>query len=250
MREPLVAPLAHKADAIAALVRPAVELSPVKAAGGDAGACRFGGVPDVGPGFRWPRHRGLPLMHLLQLDLTVVRDVFGASPLPESGTLNFFYDEVDQPWGIGRSDRWGWRVRYWPAGTPLRPVDVPRYYHRAAPPPVGAEPRLVMTMPSTRSTEIEWLLEPDEIDLYEQTVAGPDRVAHQLLGHPAPIQHDPRDYAAEVAGPGVWLSLLQLDSDERLGWMWGDAGKLHWMIRADHVAARDFSQVWLSLQCC
>jgi len=72
-----------------------------------------------------------------------------------------------------------------------------------------------------------------------------------LLGWPDEIQGDVQIECAQVAGgdPEDWRLLLQVNSVEDAGMMWGDAGMLYFMIRADDLAARRFDRVWLTLQC-
>jgi uncharacterized protein YwqG len=98
----------------------------------------------------------------------------------------------------------------------------------------------------------------------------PDQVIHRLLGHPDPVQgdmqlecqlassgiycgdarsqHDPRA-AALGAGAAEWRLLLQIDSDQDAGMLWGDVGRIYYWIRAQDLAARRLDQAWLILQC-
>jgi uncharacterized protein YwqG len=43
--------------------------------------------------------------------------------------------------------------------------------------------------------------------------------------------------------------LLQLDSDEEAGMMWGDRGMLYFWIPEEALAPRRFGEVWTILQC-
>jgi uncharacterized protein YwqG len=93
---------------------------------------------------------------------------------------------------------------------------------------------------------------------------------HQLLGTATAIQNadmereaqlasnglylghgkvDPKREAALAAGIKDWTLLLQLDSDDAADMMWGDAGRLYFWIRKQDLRARDFSRVWMILQC-
>ena len=46
-----------------------------------------------------------------------------------------------------------------------------------------------------------------------------------------------------------WRLLLQVDSDDAAGMMWGDAGMLYYWIRDDDLAARRFDRAWYVMQC-
>lgn len=46
-----------------------------------------------------------------------------------------------------------------------------------------------------------------------------------------------------------WIILLQLDTDPRPEWMWGDMGVLFFLVHKDAAAKGDFSNVWCILQC-
>jgi uncharacterized protein YwqG len=52
------------------------------------------------------------------------------------------------------------------------------------------------------------------------------------------------------AGAEDWLLLLQVDSDDDAGMMWGDSGRLSFWIRKQDAASNDFTKVWMVLQCC
>jgi uncharacterized protein YwqG len=47
-----------------------------------------------------------------------------------------------------------------------------------------------------------------------------------------------------------WRLLLQIDSDETLDAMWGDAGTVWWMARRDDVAAGRWENGMWNFQCC
>ena len=55
--------------------------------------------------------------------------------------------------------------------------------------------------------------------------------------------------AFERAARDSWRLLLQVDSDEAAGMMWGDSGMLYFWIRDDDLAARRFERVWCVMQC-
>lgn len=68
--------------------------------------------------------------------------------------------------------------------------------------------------------------------------------AHQLLGYPAFIQGDSREYKKLMD----YVLLFQLDSDEHL--MWGDCGIANFFIHPRDLRAKDFSHLAYSWDCC
>jgi uncharacterized protein YwqG len=63
-----------------------------------------------------------------------------------------------------------------------------------------------------------------------------------------PRYHDPKAKELE-SGRNDWILLLQLDSDDDTGMMWGDVGMLYFWIRKSDLIIHDFSNVWMILQC-
>src|SRR5438045_86417 len=79
-----------KAVELAALAEPSFKITTrrVPLAELPLGVSRFGGTPDVWPGFTWPERDGRPLTFLAQLNLEEIR----APGVPDHGWLLFFYD--------------------------------------------------------------------------------------------------------------------------------------------------------------
>jgi len=46
-----------------------------------------------------------------------------------------------------------------------------------------------------------------------------------------------------------WSLLMQVESNEDLGMMWGDMGRLYLWITEEDLKARRFDKTWLILQC-
>lgn len=47
-----------------------------------------------------------------------------------------------------------------------------------------------------------------------------------------------------------WELLLRVDSDENANMMWGDVGRLYYLIRRQDLELRAFEKAWLIFQCC
>lgn len=251
--------LAAHADELIPQLLPSARLLRENASADDVpiGASRMGGDPDLPAGFGWPFRKRLDC--LLQIRLSDVPRHLVPEECPERGMLWFFYDAVGQPWSNDGRDADGTRVLYHPSEDDLRRTPPPRpERHRSN--------RRRVASPCRVRIHEEWTLpEGPEIEevgdldaFFERHHALSARLAdgdqdpeHRLFGHPKSIQGEVIDYAT-TAG---WdrLHLLQLDSDDRRGsspgWMWGDGGRLYFVIRRDDLAARDFTNVEMALQC-
>ena len=267
--------LGRYADELSALVEPSIRLraEPADESALAIGATRLGGRPDLPHGVSWPTFRDAPQSFIAQLDLDELSGLAGAERLPKNGLLSFFYDAGQRVWGFDPEDRGGWHVLYTPAGDALHRTDFPgsldkdaRYDTRVLIPTVE------QTFAPWESSDIESLgLTPAEVSAYGNLVPDPDDTAtHRLLGHPDPIQNDMQlecqlvtsglycgdetgydDPRAAALKPRAtsWRLLLQIDSEEEAGMMWGDVGRLYYWLRRDHLAERRFDETWCILQC-
>jgi len=272
-REQLPAEVAAK---WAELFRPGIRLVP---AGAGPRVGRIGGAPALPEELAWPEWPGRgPLDFLAAVDCAALPREFLSIPLPEAGTLSFFYfdgfrrESDDSPL---LEDVEGSRVVFVPAGVPVVEREAPE----------GLDPypardlfgEVVATAPErehilldqTRISNGESLAEaadgpPDfpGTDVFGELVAaarGGGR-EHQLGGFAAPVQGAvENEIAAEVLGDyrdprrveeaARWVLLAQIDTDDEADMIWGDAGMLYWMIRADDLEAGRFDRARCTLQC-
>ena len=189
--------------------------------------------------------------------------------------LYFFYDAEQSTWGFNPKDKRSWRVLYI-ASVPDMPTevsfpdDVPehaRYSKKLLKPSLGKSiPAPVELVVNSGLPEKQRHLAFDFYGRYSEQ--GPPK--HQLHGHPMPIQgdmqlecqlvsnglycgdetgyNDPRAKELE-AGASDWQLLLQIDTDDDSGMMWGDGGRLYFWIRHDDLRKKNFDAVWMILQC-
>jgi uncharacterized protein YwqG len=106
------------------------------------------------------------------------------------------------------------------------------------------------------------------LELFEAENEG--SIIHKILGHPNQVQGDMQLecqlvsnglYCGDSAGyqdpkrkvlektAGEWRLLLQIDSDEDTGMMWGDSGRIYYWIRDEDLRSKRFDKVWMVLQC-
>ena len=65
---------------------------------------------------------------------------------------------------------------------------------------------------------------------------------------PHALPYSRQEEVAEEA-KARWRLLLQVDSDDAAGLMWGDSGMLYYWIRDDDLAAQRFDRAWCVMQC-
>jgi hypothetical protein len=186
--------------------------------GADAGRSKLGGRPEM-PG-SWPINNGRALTHLASIVLEELPPGPWRQRLPEDGTVVFFADLSfdNEGWGPVDGTDPAIEIVHVPPGTEAAALTPPDEQRDADEVPVVLNERLVgfvpvLTLPPEELFEALGTLDSPDAFLVEL-----DMPTHLLLGEPGYLQADPRE-------PGE-LSLLQLDWDEELGFMYGDAGTI------------------------
>jgi hypothetical protein len=218
----------------------------------------------------------IPLPFLGQLALA---EIYAAAPLPgwpHDGTLVFFCDS--SAWGYDPSARGHCRALFFPPRADLAPAPAPTELPNEARSPLRRlHFRREWTLPTRIiSRELDLSIWSDDAyrGLCQQLMPDSHKkhdTIHRCGGHPQEIQgdmrlecqlvtngiycgdqsgyQDPRRYSLEK-GAADWQLLLQIDSDEkRLGWMWGDSGRVYFWARQQDIAATDFDGSWAVLHC-
>jgi uncharacterized protein YwqG len=269
--------LARVADQLASALTTSLRLKTEAVTEGklEVGRSRLGGTPDLAPGMSWPVCNGVPMAFMAQIPLSEVAAHDPDTRLPRSGMLYFFYEAKEQRSGFDPKDRDNWKVLYHdgdlgllqPAEPPANLPEESRF--RCCPVTFATE----ISVPPYESETVERLrLSDTEGDAYVGLLDALERrePIHRLLGYPEPIQGDMQeecqfasngvylgggDSESEARRPDLrkgitdWQLLLQIDSDDSLGTMWGDAGRIYFWIRTQELKNRDFGKVWLVLQC-
>lgn len=243
------------------------------------GVSKMGGLPDLPRGVDWFRRdsTGVCLSFVCQINFAEVQACSAEGKLPDRGILYFFYDcSMDgMPWGFDPEDADG-KVLYYYDGelSNLARKEAPEDLERDGSVFTSAKIRFeeALDLPDLDSPAGEAIdLSEDEVDAYiemldELTEAG----GNKLLGHADIIQSAMEPECEMVTGrlnrgnsrsrrtdPGEdlderasrWSLLLQVESNEELGMMWGDCGRLYLWIPEDDLAAKNFDASWLILQC-
>ena len=234
---------------------------------------RLGGQPRLPASIGWPDRKGRPLSFIAELDLAALRAVDGPDWLPASGALHLFFDAEEEPWGFDPADRDGWKVLRTDgvaANTRPPPPALPSDRIFA---PVMLSGRSALTYPTTERValppEVGGAFDFEAVHAFMDAELG-DGPRHQVGGFPSPIQGDGMELEAQLASNGIymggpdsytdariaalepgaadWRLLLQIDSDDSAGLMWGDTGTLYVWVREQDARAGDFSRVWMIVQ--
>ena len=165
----------------------------------------------------------MPLDFLAQI---YCLDLPGGLGLPDTGTFFFFYDAEEMPWeGEGEEKRH--------RAVIYTLESLPETVRSSGGRPPFGEVFLTFEQVETFPPDDDSFEENDDKDTVECGAH------HQMLRYPVYIQD-------EDMAPGKIL-LLQLDTDDDTGWMWGDMGMIYFWIAPQELDARNFDDVRLIL---
>lgn len=240
--------LSRIAPAVLELLRPSIRL--VVGEQAEQPVSRLGGRPNLPSDIAWPARRsGDPHSFLAQLDLRGLPICEGL-PIPRTGSLFFFCDAQYLPDPSYQSDvKDGINVIYHPTSLPEHKVRTPprdlnsEYIFES----LAFNPELDLTAPSPDVWEISSLNLDDAessayCDLFTQISTHGDSV-HRMGGYPNQVQY------GKGEPPDDWRLLLQLDSQDEAGMMWGDMGRLYFTIKENHLQLLLFENVSMNWQC-
>jgi uncharacterized protein YwqG len=244
------------------LALPSIRLVP------GTGRSHLGGDAELPQDVDWPQRDGSPLALVAQLFLDELAPHDTEELLPRWGTLAFFYDAEDQPWGFDPADRAGSAVVFVPDGTErdLRTAPGERLGSFALDaraeltlPPFGSDLLAPLELDEREKDAYLDLLQELEGDASNRCLGFPDEIQDDMQLEAQLVTHglyvgDPSGYedprAAELArGAASWRLLFQIDSHEELGMYWGDVGRIYYWIREQDLRSRSFDAAWLILQC-
>ena len=252
------------------------------------GASKFYGTPDLPADFDWPYYKGTdfegvtknrPLAFLTQINLGEAAQYDRTGLLPKTGVLSFFYETVSMEWGFELKSEGYARVYYFPETEVLVPTQLPEETKEWS---VGEQALTFADAVSLLSSfaysrrsgkEVDW-------DTYNELRAefGCDAALHgddhmKMLGYADEIQNE-MEPECELYSRGIdgdvqeelseeeeaelvrnaadhWVLLFQMGTveDDETELMYGDCGLIYFWIRKEDLAARNFDNVRLILQC-
>jgi len=266
--------LSRVSDRIESIAKKSIRMSAGKASA--ASGNRLGGSPNLPQEFDWPTWREVPLPFVAQLDLATLPQTSDL-PLPRTGALFFFYEGGETAWGFTPEDRGSSCVLYSPeplSSFDLRsiPADVEEEFRFKG---VELSPQLELTLPGLEDqalADIEMTSEEREayFNLIMRLQEDEKGSIHRIGGYPDCVQGDPKLEAHLVShglycgdrtgydegkklglrsGAKGWELLLQIDSEDRAGMMWGDVGRIYFLIQRLALEQLQFEKTWLVFQC-
>jgi len=204
--------------------------------------------------------------------------------MPRAGHLFIFYDLLNQGWGFDPKDASGFACLWYEGDAQsLTPRETPALLsslnenggENGPLPSRQLQAKTAFSLPDSSEPAIQALkLSDDEMyALGEMPSSGnieDNDADHRLGGWPDIIQNPMETECALVtagkycgnseaytdpanadirARANQWQFLMQIDTDEQAGFMWGDSGRLYLWIHKDDLAARTFEKAWLIQQC-
>lgn len=229
-----------------------------------------------------------PLAFLAQFDCEELARFDKDGLLPKTGVLSFFYELDSRRWGFDPDDKGCAKVYWFEDKGSLRRAEFPKDLGVNAIDFDYRMPALGITMSAENSYQgySDFLLQRgklienwDEFEAAEKSLGAysqTDENTSKLLGWADTIQGN-MTMACELVSRGYylgdsegWNEVTPLDRQEAEQWsaedwvllfqldtvksgdfelMFGDCGRIYFYIRRDDLAARNFDDIWLVLQC-
>jgi uncharacterized protein YwqG len=238
---------------------------------------KIGGQPVAGKDFKWPKWRDQSMAFIAQIKLSEMPALSRLRRFPLKGFLYVFYDKEQSTWGFDPNDKGSWNIIFEQEHDDLAELPYPqdiedgyRYTEKKL------EQKLIKTYPSLWEDErINALRLTDEQldwcgDFTDSVYCGKPR--HQIGGIASAVQSPEMDLECQLVSHGLycgnasgyldprrkeleknradWILLLQIDTDDDAGFMWGDVGMLYFWIKKDDLEKLNFENVWMIFQCC
>ena len=259
--------LSEHREEIFKTIRPAISIALKQVGQGEIGQSRIGGIPDLPASIPWLKDsiNGEYLCFILQINLADL-PAFPENPFPKQGMLYLFVND-----GENNPEQ----LIFYNGKEPLQPVTLPQdnlfitdWYEDLV--VHCLEFHHILDLPRWATEDYYQLcnrLNLDEEKLADLGTSLSQNSIGKLLGHVSGIGHDPREdaYIVREIDPKLpysykrhgsleltqiqnWCNLLELDSDDSLNLMFGDAGYLQVLIQQQKLQQLDFSSVYVNLE--
>jgi uncharacterized protein YwqG len=240
------------------------------------GQTKIGGKPDLPINISWATEintieQKKSLSFIAQINLSDIAPFDKENLLPSSGILYFFYSAEQEIWGFDPKDKNKFKVIYWNGDfLDLKrtdyPNDLPQYSCFKA---CAVKIKPEFSLPSYEH-QIYQSFSDEELEKFWKEIYIDDNI-NKVLGYADEIQNS-MELECELVTNGIycgdalayndpqikqfelnaekWLLLLQIDSNEENGMMWGDCGRIYFWIKRCDLLNKQFDKSWFCLQCC
>lgn len=252
------------------------------------GVSKIGGLPDLPDTFTWPSETRIkakrqffffgkktsstevrPLSFIAQINFAEIKGLDIDDLLPSGGIAYFFYCSDQDSWGYDPAQKDKFRVLFYDGDSSnLKrinfPSDLPDFGKYK---PCRVEASQATSLPSLELIDNIFKAERD-FQFYEHFEG--HAFINKVLGHADVIQNE-MELECELVSNGLycgnssgfknplaktlepkaknWRLLLQIDSNNEAGMMWGDLGRLFFWIKIEDLIERRFDRMWMILQC-
>lgn len=250
---------------IEATVKPIIKIA-TKKENTSLAQSKFGGHPYLPKTAELPRGAdGKPMKLLAQINFEELPG--GLEEFPEKGLLQFFLAAEDDVMGLDFDDQTNQRnfkvvfyedllpeeqlvmdFSYPDEGEEYFPVsnELSLAFHLEEEAVSVADFRFEQVFMDIDFEEVVKAEKDEETTLWEIYAETIENTGHKIGGYGFFTQMDPRD--GELSGYDTLL--LQIDSEDEAGIMWGDVGVGNFFIKKEDLQNRDFSKVLYNWDCC
>ncbi len=228
--------LSQHQDFIASLVKTVIEIDLLRTET-TSGNSKFGGVPDLPHGFKWPKHEFGPYRFLGQINF---KDIHPKHELlPADGVLSLFVADDENLDRYEETAHWA-RGFYFPPDIKLVQTEHPK---KRGQPATAVSFGYNIDLPFREHLVDKWPLNDQEKERFFETLVDKlTRATNSVLGYP---YYNTLDY--NPTPKGDWVLLMNLSSDKKLDWLWGDEDLLMIFIERQKLLEKDFSNLRIDI---
>ncbi len=223
-------------DFIMSLVKTVIEIDLLRTEP-TTGNSKFGGIPDLPLGFKWPKHEFGYYRFLGQINFKDIQTKHDL--LPADGVLSLFVADDERLDRYEETSHWA-RGYYFPPNNKLVQTDHPK---KKSQPGTAVSFDYNIDLPFREHLIGTWPLNGEEKERFFGTLVDKlTRATNSVLGYP---YYNTLDY--NPTPKGDWMLLLNLSSDKKLDWLWGDEDLLMIFIEQEKLKLKDFSDLRIDI---
>lgn len=215
-------------------IHPAIDILKNESSEPYLGCSRFGGVPDLPAGTKWPTYNMKPYRFLGQINFSEITST--ETGIPKSGLLSIFvFDDYEEDCYLEAYEEGYIHAIFTPDTTNLETIVPPNSIIGKS---TVIEFSEALDLPYDEYQVEDWPFDEYEEDIYSEIRESLHKSSDYLLGYPShcTLAYNPT--------PGTeWISLLTISSDDDLEWCWHDGDNLMIFIKGEDLKNLDFSSL-------